>query len=82
MRLLQKYKVLVPPDTLRYFRAVSILDSVIVELYPNIELKDIAGKFRNISLANLIAELPSLMTPEKFDVSLVKWLNIVEKEMV
>lgn len=82
MGIMQKYGVIVPPDTLRYFRAVSTLDNTVLELNPEMEIGDIARKFRNISIANLIMELPSLVNPEKFEDNLLRWLNLIEKEIV
>lgn len=82
MKLLQKYKVVVPSDTLRYFRALSTLDSTVVELCPEIELENIARSFRNISIANLIIELPSLVDSDKMEDNKMKWLNILEKEIL
>jgi ubiquinone biosynthesis protein len=81
MQILQKYHVVAPPDTLRYFRALSTLDSTIVELNPEIEIETLAREVRNISIANLLKELPSLLTVEKFEENLLKWLNIIEKEI-
>jgi hypothetical protein len=80
-RLLQKYKVSVPTNTLRYFRAVASLDSTIVELNPKIEIRDVTRIFRNISIANVLVELPALFSPKHLDKSLLKWLNFIEKEM-
>ncbi len=81
MRIMQKYGAIAPPDTLRYFRALSTLDSTVLELNPEMEISDIARKFRNISIANLIMELPSLVNPKKFEENLLKWLNLIEKEI-
>ncbi|MDP2860383.1 MAG: AarF/ABC1/UbiB kinase family protein, partial [bacterium] len=81
MRVMQKYGAIIPPDTLRYFRAISTLDNTVLELNPEMEIGDIARKFRNISIANLIMELPSLASPEKFEDNLLRWLNLLEKEV-
>lgn len=79
LRLLQKYKMAIPLDTLRYFRTFSTLDSTLIELYPEMEIDQVARNFRNVSLSNLIIELPSLLTEEKLEKNLLKWLNLVEK---
>jgi len=82
MGIMQKYKAIVPPNTLRYFRAISTLDNTVLELNPEMEIDDIARKFINVSIANLILELPSLVNPEKFESNFLRWLNLIEKEII
>lgn len=81
LKLLQKYHARIPMNTLRYFRALSTLEGIILELYPQMELQEIARKFRNISIVNMIRELPDFFSLENMDENLIKWLNIIEKEM-
>ncbi|MDP3093935.1 MAG: AarF/UbiB family protein [bacterium] len=81
LKILQKCNIVVPANTLRYFRAVSTLDSTIVELNPRIEIDTIAENIRDISIANIMKELPNLLTLEKFEDSLMRLLNVIEKEV-
>ena len=41
-----------------------------------------ANKFRNISIVNLIKELPEFLTTETLNESIIRWVNFVEKEML
>ena len=82
LKILQKYQAVVPPNTLRYFRTVATIESIVLSLNPNLELNSMADKFRNISIVNLIKELPEFLTPETLNESIIRWVNFVEKEML
>lgn len=81
MKLVQKYKAIVPFDTLRYFRTIPTMESVVLALYPEMEIEDMAGRFRDISLLNLITELPSLVRTQSVDRILLSLLNAAETEI-
>jgi len=82
LKILQKYQAVVPPNTLRYFRTVATIESIVLSLSPNLELNSMANKFRNISIVNLIKELPEFLTTETLNESIIRWVNFVEKEML
>ncbi len=54
LQLVQKHRVVLLPSTLRYFRAILSVDSLVMELCPDMTLHEIANVFRNISILNLI----------------------------
>lgn len=81
LSLNQKYNVKIPYHMVKYFRMMGILESLIISLYPQIEIRDLAKEFRNVSLVNLLENLPTLITKESFDDHLMRWLNLLEKEI-
>jgi ubiquinone biosynthesis protein len=82
LKLMQKHKAIVPIDTLRYFRTIATLESIILSLNPRMELNLMADKFRNVSIINLIKELPGFLSPKTLNENLVKWLNFLEEELL
>jgi hypothetical protein len=41
-----------------------------------------ADKFRNISIVNLIKELPEFLSPTSFKKRIIRWVNFAEKEIL
>lgn len=82
MKLMQKYKAVIPFNTLRYFRTMPTMESVVLTLYPEMEIENMAGKFRDVSLLNLVIELPGLVSQKSIDRILLTFLNTVEKEII
>ncbi|MBL7150606.1 AarF/ABC1/UbiB kinase family protein [Candidatus Microgenomates bacterium] len=82
VRLLQKHNVRFPVDTMRYFRTLSTLESLVVEINPTIKLSELARKLRNITMARLIVDLPDLFDKSKFEKSFYKLVNALEAELI
>lgn len=82
LRLMQKYQATIPNDTMRYFRTIAIIESIVLSLNPQIEIESMADKFRNISIISLLKEMPDLLSEKTFNLRIVKWLNFVEKELL
>jgi len=82
VRLLQRHHVRFPVDTMRYFRTVSTLENLILEINPTIKLAELARKLRNITLARLISDLPELFDESKFERSFYKLVNALEAELI
>ncbi|MGB0757333.1 MAG: ABC1 kinase family protein [Patescibacteria group bacterium] len=82
LQLLQKHGARIQTNTMRYFRTLLAVDSLILEVYPEMELKDIARRFRNVSIANIIQELPDHLDAETFEKDILKWLSILETELI
>lgn len=82
VRLLQKHNVRFPVDTMRYFRTISTLENLILEINPTIKLFELAGKLRNITMARLITDLPNLLDKPKFEKSFYKLVNALEAELI
>ncbi|MFH2021606.1 MAG: AarF/UbiB family protein [archaeon] len=81
LKLIKKYKLKMPKDRLRYFRAMITLQSVVYEIYPDIELEEVSDKFVSISLVNLIESMPEILKKENLQKSLLSFINAVEKEI-
>ena len=67
LQLLQKHRARIQTNTMRYFRTLLAVDSLILEIYPEMELEDIARRFRNVSISNLIQELPDKLSQESIE---------------
>lgn len=82
LQLLQKHGARIQTNTMRYFRTLLAVDSLILEVYPEMELKDIARRFRNVSIANIIQELPDRLGSKDLEKDMLKWLSILETELI
>ena len=81
LNLNQRYKVKIPYHMVKYFRMMGILESLVISLYPQIKISDLAAKFRNVSIVNLLVSLPAVINKENFDSRLLRWVNLLEKEI-
>ncbi len=81
LKLLQKYKVKMPPSIILYYRTVIVLRNITFLLCPEIETVEIIQLLKNISLINLLTELPSLFKKEQRTMRLATLLNILENEV-
>lgn len=79
IKLFQKYRIKIPLDTMRYFRTLITVESIVFELYPDIEIEKIARKLRNIAIVNIIKEILSSIKPENFEEKLLSFIGHLEK---
>jgi len=80
--MLQKNKAVLSPNTLLYFRTTLILRNISFFLYPEMEADEIIQGLKNISLLNLVSELPKLFSKENRMKHLAKLINFFEKEII
>ncbi len=81
LKLLQKYKIQMPPNIVLYYRTVVVLRNISFLLYPEIEIAEIKHQLLSISALNLLAELPSFFNKEQRKNRFLRMINFIEKEV-
>ena len=79
---LEEYGGVIPDNTLKFFRAISMIESLLLYVNPDLKIEEMARKYRNFSLAYALSELPSFFEKENMNALLHGAINSLEKTLL
>ncbi|MDD5055433.1 MAG: AarF/UbiB family protein [Candidatus Peribacteraceae bacterium] len=78
MSLLQKYRVKIPFYLIKYFRALAVFESTVFEIFPDLSIREMERKMRNISIVNILNHFSELLEGEPLNAMLLRGVNAIE----